>query len=213
MRSFILFFVLVVTGCTDFQVKNIAKSDIDMSLDVTVDVLNSYWEKMLVDLYTLNPGEIEKIEGMTVTKRKLQLLDKPDTFVFEELGNTTGVNTLRLVQSKEFEGDRVFALMVGIIGIVHLSYNRQYEFFISSSINPQAIYDCHVFIEELITLFATAPPSIKLGSQTRNNGFYVLMRKASAVQYVTAYIMENKTHRLINQGIRGIIATTVFPFF
>ena len=211
MRFFLLFLVLIVTGCADFQVKNIAKSGIDMSLDVTVGVLNSYWGKMLVDLYAINPSELEKTKGMTVMKRKLQLLDKPDTFAFEELDNTTGIDALLLVKSKVFEGDRVFALMIGIISITYLSYNRQHEFFIPSNINPQAIYDCHVFMEELLALFATYPPLIKLGAQTRNNGFYVLMRKVSAVQYVTAYVLERKTHRFINRGIQGIIATTIFP--
>ena len=117
--------LVLLTGCLDknakpFEVKNLAKSDIDMVADVNIREWRQLTRELTIKLYKRNPKELKKVSGMTINTRLDQLFPAerlPNGFA--ELGYSDGVDAVPLAFSDEYQGDRVFALMAGITGMLN----------------------------------------------------------------------------------------------
>ena len=131
---------LALTGCkNDFftakdlpeGVKGMAKTSVDYALDAHLDATTEGLEALMRELYRLNPEELAKIPGATVDERVALLLpDRTyDELRFGELNSHRGTEAMQLAFEPRFIGDRVFALMVGIISQMRVAYNDKLEFF------------------------------------------------------------------------------------
>jgi hypothetical protein len=150
--------LLSLTGCAQklgrpFDIKNLAKSDMDLITDIHIAEIRDLTEQLIVKLYRRNPRELKKVSGMTIEKRVAQLMttERPDNG-FRELGGMDGIALLPLAFSSEFEGDRVFALMAGVTGMISASYNHQLEFFLLDDIDQQKLYNSARNLEKIAWL-------------------------------------------------------------
>jgi len=131
---------LALTGCkTDLfstqdipeEVKGIAKTSVDYALDAHLNATTEGLEELMRELYRLNPEELEKMPTATVDERvALVLPDRTyDELRFGELNSHRGTEAMQLAFEPRFIGDRVFALMVGIVSQMRIAYNDKLEFF------------------------------------------------------------------------------------
>lgn len=131
---------LALAGCkTDLfstqdipeEVKGIAKTSVDYALDAHLDATTGGLEELMRELYRLNPGELEKMPAVTVDERVAMVLpDRTyDELRFGELNSHRGTEAMQLAFEPRFIGDRVFALMVGIVSQMRIAYNDKLEFF------------------------------------------------------------------------------------
>lgn len=131
---------LALVGCqNDFftaqdipeEVKGIAKTSVDYALDAHLNATTEGLEALMRELYRLNPGELAKTPGATVDERVAVVLpDRTyDELRFGELDSHRGTEAMQLAFEPRFIGDRVFALMVGIISQMRVAYNDRLEFF------------------------------------------------------------------------------------
>ncbi len=132
---------LAVVGCTkDLPegVKSVAKTSVDYALDAHLNATTEGLEDLMRELYRLNPGELEKVPGATVDERvALVLPDRTyDELRFGELNSHRGTEAMQLAFEPRFIGDRVFALMVGIISQMRIAYNDKLEFFALNRLDP-----------------------------------------------------------------------------
>ena len=131
----VLITAFALQGCTglankELRLQNLAKSEVDMIVDQYIKRINALSEELTVKLYKRNPRELAKAaSGTTVEDRLAQLLSYPRPIRHSELNNLYGVDALQLVFDEQFKGDRVFALMVSITGMVHASYNYRKELY------------------------------------------------------------------------------------
>lgn len=131
---------LALVGCkTDLfttqdipeEVKGIAKTSVDYALDAHLNATTGGLEALMRELYRLNPGELAKMPDATVDERVALLLpDRTyDELRFGELNSHRGTEAMQLAFEPRFIGDRVFALMVGIVSQMRIAYNDKLEFF------------------------------------------------------------------------------------
>ncbi|WP_027854586.1 hypothetical protein [Marinobacterium litorale] len=226
-RAFALIILLLLQGCAGgennrpFQLKSLAKSDIDMVADAHVNAVNALVRELTIKLYKRNPRELKKAPpGTTLAKRLSQLLDAPRRINHAELGNRYGVEAIPLAFEPEFRGDRVFALMVGISGMLHASYGYRDEFFLLNEIDQQKLYNCARNLEAVAwRLNHRRQPNGELfllsngisESGVQNLSFERIFGKLIAHQDMMARIVADKTNRAIKSVVVGFASSSLLP--
>ncbi len=216
----ILCLTALLSGCgaKSFNVKNLAKSDVDMVADAYVEELYLHTRELMTKLYRRNPRELKK-SGASIEQRLRQLGRNPTGFGFQELGNRTGNQALKLAFEEEFQGDRVFALIVGIRSMLHASYNSKFEFFLLDELNQQKLYNSARNLEIIawrLNNFRDRDGTLFLLSNGYQNGipnlsYERLFGKMISLQDMMAKIVAGKTDRTINTVLHGVASTTLLP--
>jgi len=116
-------------------VKNIAKSDVDLVADEFIAETRRLVRELTVKLYARNPAELAKNPGMQVEWRLAQLRSHEAELKFDELGGRQETAALELVFDPAFQGDRVFALVVGLGGMLRHAYGYHDELFLFDALN------------------------------------------------------------------------------
>ena len=118
-----------LSACGGYELKNLAKSDVDLVADEFIEESRRLVSELMVKLYKRNPAELKTTPGMTIDQRLQQLADQPGELRFAELGNRQEIEALELVFNPHFDGDRVFALIVGLGGMLRYAYGYNAEFY------------------------------------------------------------------------------------
>lgn len=121
------------------EVKGIAKTSVDYALDAHLNATTEGLEELMRELYRLNPEELEKMPTATIDERVAMVLpDRTyDELRFGELDSHRGTEAMQLAFEPRFIGDRVFALMVGIVSQMRIAYNDKLEFFALNRLDPE----------------------------------------------------------------------------
>ncbi|WP_407670244.1 hypothetical protein [Nitrincola tapanii] len=208
-------------GERPFLLKNLAKSDIDLVADAHVEEVTRLAHELTIKLYQRNPRELRKgPPGMTLERRLALLFDRPRFITHSELDYRYGVDAIPLVFDPDFDGDRVFALMVGIGGMLHASYNYRHEFYLLNEIDQQKLYDSARNLEIIVWRLSNRKnPQGELFLLTNgwdeqgvaNLSFERLFGKLIAHQDMMARIVSDKTNRTINKTVFSLATTALFP--
>jgi hypothetical protein len=171
-------------------------------------------EDLLVKLYRRNPKELDKMSGMTIGQRHDQIFDAPERLIFNELNQKQGTDALNLAFDPEYRGDRVFALMAGLVGMVRSAYNWQPEQFMFDSLDQQKLFNCARNIEVLawrlsnernahgrLLLLSNSQPG-----EEENLSFERMFGKMIAIQDMMAFMVAGKWDR----GMSNVIMKAVF---
>lgn len=212
---------LLLAGCSSsgkprpFQLKNLAKTEIDMVADLHVEAVNTLARELAIKLYKRNPRELAKVPGMTLERRLALLLGSPRLITHPELNNLYAEKAVPLAFDPAFQGDRVFALMVGITGMLHASYDYRNEFFLLNEIDQQKLYNSARNLEavawRLNTYRLPNGEPFLLANDPANLSFERLLGKLIAHQDMMARIVSDATNRAINTVVHGIASTTLLP--
>ena len=135
----VLLLPLILAGCGGYELKNLAKSDVDLVADEFIAESRRLVRELTIKLYQRNPSELRKTPGMTLEKRLLQLLNNPGELNFEELAGRQETDALELVFNPHFDGDRVFALVVGLGGMLRHAYGYNPELFMFDRLQPEPL--------------------------------------------------------------------------
>jgi hypothetical protein len=138
--------------------------------------------------------------------------------VFAELDNRQGTDALELAFDPKFSGDRVFAVMVGLTGMVRSSYGWQEEQFLFDSLDPQLLFDSARNLEILVWRLSnrrdTGGELLLLtnsrAGEEENLSFERLFGKMIAVQDMLAFIVAGKVDRGISRVTQGVLSSAVF---
>jgi hypothetical protein len=212
--------LILLSACNSMpqQIKNLGKSDIDFVIDAHVQEQIVMIESLTRKLYIRNPNQLAlAAKSTTVDKRIFSILGSGKTgtlptLKFSELNNLTGVDAINLGLTPLWQGDKVFAVMVGLAGMLKTSYNSQTEFYMLDSLDQQALYNSARNIEIL---------NWKISNRKGTNGapllltdhhdlfftdtsFDRLFTRMTAVQDMMAKIVASKNDRGINTVVYGI---------
>ena len=146
----IALFTLLLCACSGYEIKNLAKSDIDLVTDQFIDKTRSDILELLVLLYERNPDQLHKIPGMTVKGRLAQLQVHRHKLQFAELDYKQDINALNLAFDPNFTGDRVFALIVGLGSMVRQAYGYQPEMYLTDELDSRVLLTSAYNVEELL---------------------------------------------------------------
>lgn len=195
-----------------YRLRYIAKSDIDLVADAHLQAVTAAMRELMVKLYKRNPDQLAKSGDTDIDRRVSQIFDRPGALRFHEIGRREGADALNLVFDDRFEGDRVFALMTGLVGMIRKSYGEKTEFFLIDALDQQKLYNSARNVEILVWRLSNrrdsggAPYLLTNGvaGAVQNLSFERLFGKLIALQDMLARIMADRTNRTIN-----LVAVTV----
>ena len=130
---------LALSACGGYELKNLAKSDINLVTDEFIRETRALVLELTAKLYGRNPDQLQRGKVHSVEGRLQQLRDTPGPLVFFELGRAEDIAALELVFDPGFSGDRVFALTVGLGGMLRRAYGYNTESFLFDSLNAATL--------------------------------------------------------------------------
>lgn len=217
---------LLLTGCVgggsnSFQITDLAKTDMDNVTDIHIKEIHHLTRELMVKLYKRNPRELAKAApGTTLERRIQQLFSNGRASGFSELRGLDGTRAIPLAFDPEFGGDRVFALMAGISGMLHASYNNQYEFFIMDELDQQKLYNSARNLETIAWRLNNHRDDqgelFILSNGTSSNGIRNLsyerqFGKMIALQDMMARLVADTTNRTITKIVHSAASMTLLP--
>ncbi len=216
--------VLLASGCTQqqgrFQLKDLAKSDIDLVADLHRNATLAALKELNAKLYRLNPVQLSKMPNETIESRWQQLLKhQGQAGGFNELAGAGGIAAMRLAFDNNYEGDRIFALMAGLSGMLDEAYGFKSEFYLLDSVDGQKLYNSARNLEVMVWLLRSRKDprgepliySDSISSELVNLSFERLFGKLIAHQDMMSQIMQGKTQRAVNTVAHGIVSMTFVP--
>ena len=199
-----------------FSLKELAKGDIDNVVETHQQEVIASLKTLTLKLYRRNPQEWRKggfvnaenaVENLYQPLSHWQLAQKPDW-------QTSLLNAWR----EDFAGDRVQALMQGLLVMNMAAYNHRTEFYLLSEVDAQKLYNSARNLEAV---------AWKLSNARRLNGELFLLSNAIdsegaanlsferefgkliGIQDTLARIIEDKNNRAIRFGVVNA-ATMIF---
>lgn len=146
----LLVITLLLSACSGYDVKNLAKSDIDLVSDEFINETRSAVRELVVKLYKRNPAQLRKNPGMTVEGRLAQLRVHRHQLNFPELGGKQGIEAMLMAFDPDFSGDRVFALSVGLGSMLRIAYAYNDEMFIFDRLDSKVLLTSARNVEVLL---------------------------------------------------------------
>ena len=221
--------VVAVPGCTrdapredsprksSFNVKSLAKTDVDEVLDIYVHEVRTYLRELMVKLYRRNPRELQKSGHADINKNIARVFDQVHNWKFDELHGQKSIDAIYLAFDEDYQGDRVLAFTVGLTSMIMMSYGNNTDFYILDSVDPQKLYNSARNIEIAVWKLEHNRDSSgelfiysnSLPDEPPNLSYERLFGKLIAVQDTIAVIIEDKTNRTIKKVIQQM-ATAVF---
>jgi hypothetical protein len=213
-----LFILPCLTGCRNpvdtSALNSLAKTDVDMVADISLREMNLLMGDLLVKLYKRNPQELDKVGGMSVGQRQDQVFGNKGRLIFNELDRRQGTEALNLAFNPEYRGDRVFALMTGLVGMVRSAYNWKLEQFMLDTLDEKKLFDSARNIEILAWRLSNAKGAsgeLLLLSNSRADededlSYERLFGKMIAIQDMMAFTIAGKWER----GVGSVIQKAVF---
>lgn len=207
-----LILTLLLTGCAGYEIKNLAKSDTDLVADKFVDESRHLVRELTVKLYKRNPDQLRKSPDMTIDKRLNQLINHPGPLQFEELNGEQEIAALELVFSPEYQGDRVFALIVGLGGMLRKAYGYNDEFFMFDKLDAEVLLASARNVEILLWRLKNnrrsdgSPWLITHEYQgvTDNLSFERLFGKLILLQEMMARITDDSVNRRVTGAVHAV---------
>ena len=201
-------------------VSQIGKSDIDNVLDVHIKASQDLLRELMVKLYKRNPRELKKSELKLIEEQLVRLFDLEHTWDFPEFQGKHDVELIKLTFKEEYEGDRVFAFISGLMSMIMKSYNYQSEFYMFDTVEPQKLYNCARNLEIAFWklthnndsngepfIYSNSLPNEKIV----NLSYERLFGKLIATQDNITTIMAEKKNRTVKTVIQRMASAVFLP--
>lgn len=218
--------ILLLAGCGSMpeSVRNLGKGDIDFVMDVHAKALKKQMIELTRKLYVRNPIQLHKNPQATIDSRIKQIFGSKNSvdlpyLVFRELNGVTGIEAILLSFDENFQGDRVFAAVVGLSEMLRRSYNHHQEFFMIDSLDEQSLYNSARNIEVFVWRLyhrkdKNGNPLIYSNDIAEKGGdisFDRLFTKMIMIQDMMAVIVANKSDRVITKVVQGVAQFAFLP--
>lgn len=152
MRWLLALFVLVLAACatkmgkdgsseSTFDIKYLVKSEVDRIADSNRTEVMEGLLSIADKLYKRNPKEWKKA-GMPNREAAVERLKNRFYRSLPELGGLREGPAASLAFSEAYAGDRVAALMLGLLTMADAAFDHKAEYYILDSLNEQKLYNC-----------------------------------------------------------------------
>ena len=152
MRWLVVLLILSLAGCatkmgkdgrtqSTVDAKYLAKTEVDRIADTVRSEVQDGLMRIADKLYKRNPREWKKA-GMDSREAALARLVNRKLRSLPELGGLREGQAAALAFSESYEGDRVAALMFGLLTMTDAAFEHKEEFYILDSLNETKLYNC-----------------------------------------------------------------------
>ncbi len=200
-----------------FKAANLAKSDVDMVIEMHQQEVLKSLKTLTLKLYRRNPQEFRKVgldSAETATDRIFSQLDR---WADAPLRQLDWEAQFRLAFLEGYSGDRVHAFMSALTIMLMAAYEDKTAFYLLDELSPQKLYNSARNIEVAVWKLSNARQpngarvliSNSMDGEVQNLSFEREFGKLIAQQDVLALIMEDKSNRSINRILQNA-ATFIF---
>ena len=126
-------------ACGTYEVKNLAKSDINLVTDEFIAETRRLVGELMEKLYRRNPDQLRRGNFQTIEGRLTLISETRGALRFEELSNLEEIDAMDRVFDPSFQGDRVFLLIVGLGGMLRRAYGYNTEQYMFDSLNAEVL--------------------------------------------------------------------------
>ena len=203
-------------------ISQFAKSDLDRLADVELAENTQAFKSLMLKLYKRNPKELAKSTSDTAEIMADWVFNGEQQHVweFKEIGKKQDVEAIHLALSKDFQGDRVLAYIVGLQTMMLKAHGGKQDFYIVDSIHPQSVYNAARNVEIAAWKLANSRDekgeplllSNEINSQERNLSFEREFGKIIGRCDLFALMLAEKSNRLISRITQNIATAAFLPF-
>lgn len=198
-----------------FDPRYLAKSDIDRVVDTDRSEVMAGMHRIAVKLYKRNPKEWKKSGQLSAAAAVDRLF--AGSLNFPELGGRQEGAAALFAFSPEYQGDRVLAVMAGLLGMVYAAFEHKDDFYMLDSLNEQKLYNCARNIEIAIWKMSSTRNdsgqllllSNELDPNNPNLSFEREFGRVIGLLDLLSKVVADKNGRMITR-ITQSIATSVF---
>ncbi len=205
-----VFFVFLLNGCTsstDFQIEDLAKTDINQVSEIHMDQVTTLLKTLTRKLYKMNSQELGKTSGATIDSQIARIFQCPPVQPLNSLGDKESVDAILLGFEPEFKGDRIFAMMYGLYTMVHTSYSKNCDLFMLDFLDGQSIYNSarniEIFVWRLKTRYKSDGKLFLItntcNGPVENLSFERIFGKLISLQDTMALIVSTRKGRMIKE--------------
>jgi len=215
-----LWMAICLSGCgQSFSVKQLAKGDIDFVADSHRKEAELLLFELMEKLYKRNPRELKKQSHPTINAQ----INRLKASVYNDqpllIDGLEGVELLKQSFDQDFQGDRVFMLIGGVLSMIHKSYGYHLEFFLLDRLDQQKLYNSARNLEVISWRLRTEKAadeqllllSTQLTGPTTNLSFERLISKLISMQDMMALIAADGDRRAINGVAQGFAKAVFLP--
>lgn len=216
----IALFCLNLLACSGGALKlnKVAKTDIDMVVDMHWRTIDQSLIVLMGKLYERNPDELHKTPNATILSRQQQLWATPLDQQTAYLGKSE-LSAMDVALDVHFKGDRVYAVMAGLRGMLSRSYGYIDDFYLFDTPDQQALYNSARNVEILVwrlkhRLDANGERLLFTNGFDKppyNLSFERLFGKIIAYQDMMATITSERSQRSINYATHSILRMAFLP--
>ena len=124
-----------------FSPGQFVKTDIDRISETHERDLYASLRLLAEKLYKRNPKEWKKGGWVRPEDPVERLFGKQHNWHFAELDGKFGTEAIQMALKPEYAGDRVFAFIAGLGGMVLAAFNERYELYMTDDLDPQKLYN------------------------------------------------------------------------
>ncbi len=233
INSFILIILLFLVGCssTNIERKNstqydkgsinqLAKLDQDRMADYEIRENIESLRLLMLKLYKRNPNQLKKTTSDNAEQAVNWVFFGGHKWDLKQINNLSDFEAVYQAFDKEFDGDRVLSLIVGLHTMLVKAHGNKTEFFITDSIDPQNLYNMARNIEITMWMLSTKKDdqgqllliSNEINGEVKNLSFEREFGKMIGRLDYFAYTLSEKTERVITRVIQNVTTGIFLPF-
>ncbi|MGB1579884.1 MAG: hypothetical protein ACPHER_00075 [Nevskiales bacterium] len=213
---------LALAACAggNYHVRNLAKSDMSYVADTSMQEVEFWLRELAIKLYKRNPREVKKGIEQDPSIKVGQIFAYPGRrLIFAELNQAEELDAMLLGLDPDYKGDRVFAVMVGLTGMLRRSYGYQQEYFLFDSLDAQGLYNSARNIEVLVwrlkkrrtddgkrLLLTNSRPDEPI-----NLSYERLFGRLIGIQDLMARMAEDRSNRTITKVVQSAASAVFLP--
>jgi hypothetical protein len=203
-----------------FSIRDLAKSDVDSVVEIHQQEVIATLKTLTAKLYRRNPGEWKK-SGYASAEAATAALFKALPYWQMSSQKTLGwADLLTEAGQQAYTGDRVKAMMNGLLIMNMAAFNHQTEFYLLSELDAQKFYNAARNTEyvawELATRRGQDGALLLVANASSDTGMTDLsiereFGKLIGIQDTLAKVIEDKTNRAIRFGVVNAAGTLFLP--
>ena len=202
------------------SVSGIAKSDVDDITELAQHEAIASLKRLTEKLYRRNPTELKKNGAASLDVAIDEIFDPIGHWHLSSRRNLDWQASINNAFREEYAGDRIEALVKGLLSMLMASYDHKTEMYILDSLDPQKLYNAARNFEiaawRLSNAKNTSGELLLLSNGTNpdgvaNRSFEREFGKLVATQDLIARIIEDKTSRTIRFSVVNAASLVFLP--
>lgn len=209
-----------ISSSRPWSVAGLAKGDIDDVIELHQRETVATLKLLSTKLYKRNPAELQKNSAVDMDAAVAQIFNPYNHWHLSPRKKLDWQASINNAFRDDYTGDRIDALMRGLLTMVMLSYGHKTEVYVLDSLSPQSLYNGARNLEIAVWRLSNAKNaqgelllltnSIEPG-QAPNLSFEREFGKLIAAQDLIARVVEDKTNRAIRFGSVNVASMIFLP--